>query len=309
MAAPPHRAAAPTPPGSRIAAWLRLLRLPNLLTVPGDPIAGYLLAAGTAAAVDARLVYLVLVALLFYAAGLIMNDVVDMATDRAERPDRPLASGRIDARVARTAAVACLVAGLALARAAGPASLLTALALAAAIALYNVLFKATALGPLAMGLCRGLSVLLGASLANVAAPLVLAAAVVSTMYVAALTLLARHEVAGLRPGASAWLPAAVVLLAMSAFLRLSPVTGPMEFRMVAVFFLAFAMSGLAAWRLAAGGRRAAPECIGLLISALIALQSAYAIASAAGNLSVLLALAILLMWPLNRLLARYVAAS
>ena len=25
-------------------AWLRLLRLPNLLTVPGDPVAGYLLA-------------------------------------------------------------------------------------------------------------------------------------------------------------------------------------------------------------------------------------------------------------------------
>ena len=53
--------------------WLQLFRLPNLLTVPGDPIAGAILAsAGQGITVER--VFLVAVASVgLYAAGLLMN--------------------------------------------------------------------------------------------------------------------------------------------------------------------------------------------------------------------------------------------
>ena len=34
---------APPPKRSKLGAWLQLLRAPNLLTVPGDPLAGFCL--------------------------------------------------------------------------------------------------------------------------------------------------------------------------------------------------------------------------------------------------------------------------
>ena len=54
-------------------AWPRLLRLPNLLTVPGDILAGFLLAPAARPADWAQLPLAFLAGLLLYAAGLILN--------------------------------------------------------------------------------------------------------------------------------------------------------------------------------------------------------------------------------------------
>src|SRR5438876_11164896 len=76
-----------------LRAWLQLFRVPNLFTVPGDPLAGFLLATG--GRIDARVVFAILASLFLYAAGLAMNDLADFDEDRRERPKRPLASGAI----------------------------------------------------------------------------------------------------------------------------------------------------------------------------------------------------------------------
>ena len=69
----------PSPPpagwrASKLWAWLQLFRVPNLLTVPGDAMAGFLLAqaAGLSAArPHLRMALAAAVSLLIYAAGLL----------------------------------------------------------------------------------------------------------------------------------------------------------------------------------------------------------------------------------------------
>src|SRR5438067_12984617 len=82
---------------SSFRAWLQLLRLPNLFTVPGDPLAGFLLAWDGKRELS-FLALAIAVSLCFYGAGLLWNDLADRAVDRAERPQRPLPSGAVKTR-------------------------------------------------------------------------------------------------------------------------------------------------------------------------------------------------------------------
>lgn len=150
-------------PSSVLSPWLRLLRVPNLLTVPGDPVAGFLLAAGVAGGgFSWAMICAVGASLCLYCFGLILNDMVDLKVDLCERPDRPLPSGEITFNSARGVAVAFALSGLNLALFAGVHVLYVAMALSALIILYNAGFKnVRILGVITMGLCRGFSFLLG----------------------------------------------------------------------------------------------------------------------------------------------------
>ncbi|HMP77800.1 MAG TPA: UbiA family prenyltransferase [Kiritimatiellia bacterium] len=289
--------------------WLRLLRAPNLLTVPGDPVAGCLLAAGAAAVPDVRLVMVAVAAVLFYAGGLVMNDLVDRAVDQRERPQRPLAAGRIPVSAARVALAVCFVGGAALCAAAGGWVLAAGLLLMSAIAAYNLLHRAGPLAALLMGACRGLNVALGVALAGAAGALAWAGMLLTACFVVALTALARHEMSARKPGWRAWLPASVVLVGFGFVVRQVELTPDMEFRLTGAFFFAFALAGLAAWRLMEGGRGMAPAAIGLLVSALIPLQAALCLASGSGAWGMAAAFLLIVLWPLNRWLARSFAPS
>jgi 4-hydroxybenzoate polyprenyltransferase len=218
---------------ARHAGWA-LLRPPNLLTVPGDPVAGFLLASAagfSTAALDAgcaapgvpvweRAGTAAAAALLIYAHGLIGNDLFDQTEDRRDRPDRPIPSGRVRPR---TAALLCLLtaaAGIALSGFNGRAGVATAAMLTATVLLYNgVLKRIPVLGPLFMGACRALSLLTGAVAAGWrgewSAPL-LAAAGMLGLYVAAVTEIARNETRATEPGFRRWLPALVLAAGFGA---------------------------------------------------------------------------------------------
>jgi hypothetical protein len=55
-----------------IRVWLQLLRAPNLFTVPGDPIAGFLLA--TFGVLTSKVIFAVAGSVCLYAGGLLLND-------------------------------------------------------------------------------------------------------------------------------------------------------------------------------------------------------------------------------------------
>ena len=77
-------------------AWVRLLRLPNHATAVADVLAGYLIVS-QARAIDwpaPALWWAILASLGFYAAGMVLNDVFDLALDREERPGRPASADR-----------------------------------------------------------------------------------------------------------------------------------------------------------------------------------------------------------------------
>ncbi|MBQ7189880.1 MAG: UbiA family prenyltransferase [Kiritimatiellae bacterium] len=158
---------ATTPSVSR--AWLALCRVPNLLTVPGEPVAGFLLAS----APDAQqlslhaLLLVVGCSLCLYLFGLVLNDVMDVEEDRRDRPDRPIPSGAISIHQARIFAVLVGLLGLNLATLLNRPTLFAAVALATLIFLYDAFLKRVpVIGVLAMGLCRGGSFLLGILAAN-----------------------------------------------------------------------------------------------------------------------------------------------
>ena len=183
-----------------LKAWLTLLRLPNLFTASGDPLAGALLSGAALGAPLARIpsALAAVASLCLYAAGLVANDLMGADEDARERPDRPIPSGRISRRAALL--VACIlnaIALLAAARASLPA-LGVAIALSATVWAYNARARTMPrVRPFAMGACRGLSLLLGAATLSgsaLASPLVLIAAAGLTLHVAAITAIASREV-------------------------------------------------------------------------------------------------------------------
>jgi len=216
---------------SRPRAWFALFRLPNLLTVPGDPAAGVLLAAGAyGMTVDwARAWPCLAAALCLYMAGLVSNDYFDRDLDAMERPERPIPSGLIRPAAALAVGLILTVAGLALAACAGRLALLIAALLAMSVWAYNIRLKhVPVLGPLAMGLCRGLSLLMGASVLGSEAlfrtPVLLAAGGL-LLYIAAVTMIARLETASANPANKAgriglllWMPPFAIWMMLAALI-------------------------------------------------------------------------------------------
>ena len=83
---------------NKFMPWLRLLRLPNLFTAPGDSLAGYFRATtfrSDASICVWRIVLLAAISVFTYAFGIVMNDIMDYQEDCRNRPERPLPSGKI----------------------------------------------------------------------------------------------------------------------------------------------------------------------------------------------------------------------
>ncbi len=138
--------------------WLRLLRVPNLLTVPGDVLAGYLAASTVHPEPSLALWITVAASLAFYSAGLILNDVTDLEEDRAHRPTRPLPSGIVGKKSAAAVMVVLFVIAIGLTTLAGARTFRIGLALGAAILMYTLKLKAHAgTGLLMLGLCRAVN--------------------------------------------------------------------------------------------------------------------------------------------------------
>ncbi|WP_053666653.1 SCO3242 family prenyltransferase [Streptomyces sp. MMG1121] len=139
--------------------WAELLRVSALFTVPGDALAG---AAASGLRPGARTALAAGTSLCLYTAGMALNDWADREEDAAERPHRPLPSGRIAPAHALTAAAALTATGIGLALVAGRSAALTATALAGTVWAYDLRLKHTPGGPAAMAAARGLDLLLGA---------------------------------------------------------------------------------------------------------------------------------------------------
>lgn len=294
----------------RLLAWAQLLRLPNLFTVPGDPLAGFAIATLGRDA-DPRLALLAATSAgCFYLGGLVLNDLLDLAEDRRERPRRPLPSGRVSVPAAQFAVFLLFLAGFALVMPAGRKTLGAAVGLAVLVVAYNSpLRRVPALGPVLMGSCRAASFFLGvvAGYQRDASPVPLLMTGLETLliYIAGVTLLARQETTGRHPGFGAGLPPAAMVVGLLVVAVLSPPAGAGAW---AGFLLAGAgvvVLSVDANRCMRVKGRVEPPMIGQLISALVFWQAAQLFATGRP----LWALLILACWPLSRLLARRVYQS
>ena len=136
--------------------WLRLFRVQNLVTVPGDVLVGAAACGALTTARAPQLALLCVASVLMYMYGLVDNDIVGAPTDPKTRP---LAAGEISMGAARAARTVCLclaVLALYFGREFGRGQFLVLVALTVAIQLYN-----RTKNPLLMGAARGLNVLVG----------------------------------------------------------------------------------------------------------------------------------------------------
>ena len=187
---------------SRMLAWWQLLRAANVFTAASNVIAGFLIVQHRFEPAT-TLAVLIASSACLYLAGMVLNDFFDAEVDAAERPERPIPSGRISRSTAGVVGWSLLAAGVLAAFFAAwlshrPVAALVGSLLAIAVVQYNSLLKKTWAGPVAMGWCRTLNVFLGASIAADLShePIVWAFAFGVGAYTVGLTYVARSEMVG-----------------------------------------------------------------------------------------------------------------
>ncbi len=182
--------------GAVFQGYLRLMRPPNLPTAAADILAGAALSGILFVnSIELNIVYLVLASVFLYAGGVVLNDVFDYELDKVERPERPIPSGLIPLKSAAFFGVVLLLIGIVFAFLTNRLSGLVAVLLAFSILLYDAYSKKHGfLGPLNMGLCRGLNLLLGMSVLGEIN--VWWYGIIPLIYIFAITLISRGEVHG-----------------------------------------------------------------------------------------------------------------
>jgi 4-hydroxybenzoate polyprenyltransferase len=298
-------------PDRGLKAWFSLFRPPNLLTVPGDPLAGTLLAAASLGVIPPLppLLALIGAALCLYAAGLLANDFFDRSVDARERPSRPIPSGTVSAPGVLVAALLLTLAGLLLAAEGGKASLSVASLLAASSWFYNAIGKRIAwLGPLNMGLCRGLSLLMGAALMGpdvLTGTRILLAASLLTVFIALITLAARNEACqNDSHRIPTWLAWTIPLVLATGLLGLIHTPG------LALGLVAMALFWAGLWSInlsRASSPAATQRAIGGLIRGLILVQTA--LCAASGPTGEACALLLLIAFPIAGWLGKWFYGS
>jgi 4-hydroxybenzoate polyprenyltransferase len=122
-----------------------LVRAPAALSVPGDTLAG---GAAGGWPFGWRTPALAASSVCLYWAGMALNDYADRLVDAAERPSRPIPSGRVTPEFAVGTAVALTAGGIAIAEMAGGwRAVVVAVPLAGTIWAYDLALKTGPAGP------------------------------------------------------------------------------------------------------------------------------------------------------------------
>lgn len=286
------------------------MRPANIVTSIADVLAGIVISGFLQQAnVSSYYIYPVLLLCIstagLYGGGIVLNDVFDAALDKVERPERPIPKGVVTIGEAAALGILLLVIGIIAALMVSNVSGLLALSIAFAAVIYNKWSKHHSVaGPLNMGLCRGLNLLLGISIVIPALQQWWFIAFVPIIYIAAITMVSRGEVKG-GSKATLYLAALFYAIVITGILVLSFGKG------TAVWTIAFLL--LFGWMifsaLAKAIRNPLPQNIGKAVKAgviaLIVMDAAWA--AAFGSLGI--AFLIILLLPLSLWLAKLFAVT
>ncbi|WP_231464024.1 MULTISPECIES: UbiA-like protein EboC [unclassified Pedobacter] len=184
----------------KLVAYLRMMRPANIVTsvadiLAGIAISGILVNDGTTLWIP--VLSLCLATACLYGGGIVFNDVFDAKLDKIERPERAIPSGIVSITNASILGAVLLLIGVTLAFFTNTISGYFALAISAFALLYNKIGKHHPFfGPLNMGTCRGLNLLLGISIVPAALPQYYWLAIIPVIYIFSITMTSRGEVHG-----------------------------------------------------------------------------------------------------------------
>lgn len=291
-------------------AYAQLTRPANVVTAISDVIAGSALATLYLASGDwqwpVNAMLLVCVSTVgLYAGGVVFNDVFDAKLDAVERPERPIPSGRVSLQSATWFGMLLFAIGVGAAAAVGLISGLIAAAIVLSCLVYDKWAKHHVItGPIVMGLCRGLNLLLGISVFAEVLPQIWALSCIPIVYVAAITVISRGEVHGGKrlPLLFAGLLYALVIVAL-AYFGIMRGGGMLGIVIMAVFALMIFVPLVGAIRTEAPGdiRKSVKNAV----LALIFMNAVWVAASGFWPLAVL----VLLLFPLSVWLAKQFAVT
>ncbi|QHV98799.1 UbiA-like protein EboC [Spirosoma endbachense] len=182
-----------------LKALLSLTRPANLVTAIADvlagmAIAGYFLVQNPA---PAPVGWLALATVCLYGGGVVFNDVFDAELDAIERPERAIPSGVVSKSTATLLGAVLLIVGIAASFLVNQTAGLLAIGIAVASLVYDRFGKHHDwLGPVNMGLCRGMNLLLGVSIIPEQVLPWAWIGLVPIAYIAAITMISRGEVHG-----------------------------------------------------------------------------------------------------------------
>lgn len=298
----------------KLIGFLRLMRPANIITSIADILAGVAIAGYV---VNDGNVYqwqsiglLIFSTIGLYGGGVVLNDVFDAELDSKERPERPIPSGLITKNTAALFGIILLLAGIAAAASVHIAgwlssSAMISIAIAVGAVVYDKWMKHSGfLGPLNMGICRGLNLLLGMSILPAALPQYGYIAIVPVIYIAAITMISRGEVHG---GKKSTLYGAVLLyvLVIAGILAVAIINNHIVYAIAFIILL----SAMIFPPLQKAIRNPAGPLIGKAVKAgviaLIVMNAAWAAAFGA----IYFALLILLLLPVSMLLAKLFAVT
>jgi len=216
--------------------FFRLMRPANIVTsvadvLAGIAISGYLLTLETD--------YFPVLMLCFstiglYGGGIVFNDVFDTALDKIERPERAIPSGHVKLNEAIFLGAFLLLSGIAAAFTIAVLSGIIAILIAFFALLYNKYAKHHSfLGPLNMGLCRGLNLLLGISIIAASLNEWYFLGIIPLIYIFSITMISQGEVHGSNRN-KLYYGAFLYLLVISSMLYLSWTKGQV---LIALFFI------------------------------------------------------------------------
>ncbi len=224
----------------RLYGYLALARISNSPTVVSNVLAGAALAG--ARQPNGTLALLGVAMVLFYTAGMFLNDLCDYAADRRERPDRPLPSGTVPRTAAAAAVVALFGAGSIVLWYVGLAPFLSGILLIGLIVTYDMWHKANPFSPLVMAGTR-LMVYVVAFLAfspRVSGSLAAAGGLLA-LYVVGLTYVAKSETG---PSFTRYWPATLLFLPVGCFALWVPSVSMLPLLLLFAGWVAYSISFL-----------------------------------------------------------------
>ncbi|MEO6134977.1 MAG: UbiA-like protein EboC [Ginsengibacter sp.] len=186
----------------KIIGCLQLMRPANIVTsvadvLAGIAISGFLINADINSLPLTPIILLCISTIGLYGGGIVFNDVFDYELDKVERPERTIPKGILSLNEGTLLGIFLLAGGITVAFFHSSLSGLIAVAIAIAALVYNKFSKHNVVaGPLNMGLCRGLNLLLGISIVTSSVSEWWFLSIVPIVYIAAITMISRGEVHG-----------------------------------------------------------------------------------------------------------------
>jgi 4-hydroxybenzoate polyprenyltransferase len=191
-----------------LRGYLELMRPANIVTAWADILVGF--AASGSGLIIANLInkeatfvsliplaWLLLATTGLYGGGIVFNDVFDADLDKIERPERAIPSGAVKLNEAVYLGIFLLVLGILSAFLHSIFSGIIAMFIAFFALVYNKFSKHHSfIGPLNMGTCRGLNLILGMSILAFSQNNLYIIAIVPLIYIFSITMISQGEVHG-----------------------------------------------------------------------------------------------------------------